>query len=398
MSSTTKTAPAAASAGSRTHSTAITVAFCMVGSVVVGQLYVTIPLIPRLASAWEVSAGSAAWATSAFAIAYAFGSLISGPLSQRHGRRAVMVGSIAAMAVVTSVVPLAADLTAGSLLRAAQGLLAGAFVPMAYAHLNATVPATRLPTALTMISASMGGTVVLGQVEAQLIDSVLGWRAVFWGTAPLLVVAAVVVRRVMGRPGPAPAGPSPYSHAFLLRTAPLYLITLLVAGSITAVYTGVQLYGPAALVGDNEAMLVLRISALPALVGAVLLARTLTPLPIGVRLFGAFALSTVAMTVTAFTADSPLGIGVSLFLFMLAMSTAGPALVQSVGAGAGAAPTTAIAVYGFVLNAGGGAGARLPAALPGLTGLAALLAAILATASAYLLRAMLRQSSRDSAA
>ena len=61
----------------------------LVGMVVVGQLYVTIPLMPQIGAAWHTSQETAAWATSAFALAYAVGSLASGYLSNRGRGRVV---------------------------------------------------------------------------------------------------------------------------------------------------------------------------------------------------------------------------------------------------------------------------------------------------------------------
>ncbi|MGH3887045.1 MAG: MFS transporter [Pseudonocardiaceae bacterium] len=55
--------------------------------------------MPQISSAWTVSQASAAWATSVFAISYACSSLANDPLSDRYGRRIMLVTSIAAMAV-----------------------------------------------------------------------------------------------------------------------------------------------------------------------------------------------------------------------------------------------------------------------------------------------------------
>ena len=370
---------------------ALVATFCLVGMVIVGQLYAAIPLIPRISAAWQVTPGSAAWATSAFAIAYACGSLASGPLSNRWGRRSVMVTGAVVMAVATALVPLATSLGTGSLVRAMQGLPAGAFVPMAYAHLSATLPRRRLPLALTLVSASMGGTVVLGQVQAQLIESAFGWRAVFWLTAPLVVVGAVAVHRVMGPTAqPTPAGETRggetlHSVSPPVRLMPLYGITLLVAGSLTAIYTGVQLYGPAALVANQGALLGLRASVLPALLCAVLIAPVLgRRLSVDTRVVGAFTVAAAGMAGATLLADSPIGVGAALFILMIGISTAGPALVQAIGSGAGAKQTTAIAGYGFMLNIGGGIGAQLPPLFDDLAALALTIAGILACAVVYL--------------
>ncbi|MBQ0827199.1 MFS transporter [Streptomyces tagetis] len=356
----------------------------VMGVLVVGQMYVTIPLMPELGAAWGVPAGAAAASTTAFAFAHAVGSLLSGPLSARAGRRAVMVGSVLAMTVVTAVLPLVASLGAGVVLRAVQGLFAGAFIPMAYAYLHARIAAHRVSLALTVVSACMGATVVIGQVEAQVVASVLGWRWVFWGTVPLLAAGAALSWRVLLPEGPSPsaaAGGAGLRAALGARLVPLYLVILVGAGSLTALYTGVQLYGPAEVAGGGAAMLALRASALPALVGAVLLAPVLARVPAPRRAGGALALTTAALAAAAVAGDGALALGAALFAFMAGFATLGPALIQAVGARAGAAQTTAIALYGFTLNVGAGAGAQLAAFFESFAVLALVLAAVVAVAA-----------------
>lgn len=365
----------------------------VMGVLVVGQMYVTIPLMPQLADAWGVPTGSAAASTTAFAFAHAVGSLVSGPLSNRWGRRAVMVVNVLAMAVVTAVLPLVGSLTPGVTLRALQGLFAGSFIPMAYAYLNARFEPRRASLALTVVSACMGATVVIGQVEAQVVASVAGWVWVFWGTVPLLLLGAAVSWRVLlpeerpraapaGRPGP--AGPRAALNA---RVIPLYLVILVGAGSLTAVYTGVQLYGPSAVASGGAPLLALRASALPALLGAVLIAPVLARVPASRRAAGALVVTTAAMVAAALGGDDAVALGAALFAFMAGFSTLGPALIQSVGARVGAAAqTTAIALYGFTLNVGAGAGAQLAPLFDRFGHLALFLAFALALATLGVVR------------
>ncbi|MFF5444590.1 MFS transporter [Streptomyces sp. NPDC012888] len=348
---------------------------------VVGQTFITIPLMPELGRAWEVPTKSAAWATTAFAIAYACGSLVSGPLSNRYGRRTVMSGSMAAMAVATALVPLADGLGTASALRALQGAMAGSFVPMSYAYLGERLPKERLPLALTTVNCAAGATVVVGQVEGQLIGTALGWRWVFLISAPLLALAALAAWKIM-LPDPVRTADTPkpaVSNGVLASAAllPLFAITLALVGSLTAVYTAVQLNGPAELVGDPEAMLWLRASALPAMVIAVLIASVLGRIPALRRASFSLAFAGVALAAAALTGDSTVLLGVTLFLFVLGISTVGPAVVQAIGDSAGPSRATAIAVYGFVLNLGSGVGAQLPLAISDFTAMVLTVAAAL---------------------
>ncbi|BAJ31645.1 putative major facilitator superfamily transporter [Kitasatospora setae KM-6054] len=363
-------------------------ALALVGTLVVGQLYATIPLLPRLGAAWGVPGSTATWATSAFAAPYAVVSLLSGQLARRYGTRAVAVTGVVVLALATACVPFGGGLAAGLALRAVQGAGAGVYVPMAYACLNARVAPARLPFALTVVSACMAGTVVTGQLESQLLASLLGWRGVFLAWAPLLLLGAAVLHRTLpaDRPGRSAAVPAARPAIRPVRLLPLYLAALLCSTGMTAVYTGLQLYGPPALVRDDQAMLALRATALPALLTAVLLAPLLGRVPAPRRATAGFALAALGALGTAATGRHTGGLALALAVFMLGVATVGPALVQHLGARTTGTPNapTAMALYGFTLNIGGALGAQLPKATATTTGLGCLLATLLTTCAALL--------------
>lgn len=374
----------------------------VVAMLVVGQTFVTIPLMPELGRDWDVPTESAAWATSAFAIAYACGSLVSGPLSNRYGRRTVMVGCIASMAVATALVPLAQDLGTAAALRALQGATAGSFVPMSYAYLGERLPKARLPLALTTVNCASGATVVVGQVEGQVIGGALGWRWVFLISAPLLALGAAAAWKIM-LPDPAhvqgAAKPAGGFGAVLTSGAlvPLFLVTLTLVGSLTAVYTGVQLHGPADLVGDSKAMLALRASALPAMVAAVLISPVLGRVAALRRASVSLAVAAAGLAAAALAGDSTVWLGAALFVFVLGISTVGPAVVQAIGDNAGASRATAIAVYGFLINLGSGIGAQVPLGITDLTAVVLTVAVSLAIGIALVLLSA-RAAARPAAA
>ncbi|MFD0488906.1 MFS transporter [Saccharopolyspora spinosporotrichia] len=71
------------------------------GLLVVGQLYAVIPLLPAMARDWGGTHAEMTATSSLFGIAYAVGFLLTGPLSDRFGRRRVVVTGLTAMAVTT---------------------------------------------------------------------------------------------------------------------------------------------------------------------------------------------------------------------------------------------------------------------------------------------------------
>src|SRR6218665_2029060 len=81
---------------------------------VVGQLYVTLPLVSDLADHWQVTPGLASWAGSSFGFAYAAGVLLLVRLADHKGGRGLMLASLCAMALAS--VAVAASSNFGMLL------------------------------------------------------------------------------------------------------------------------------------------------------------------------------------------------------------------------------------------------------------------------------------------
>ena len=68
---------------------------------VLSALYVTVPLIPIFAEEFHISLEQAAWSGSAFSLFFAFGCLVYGPLSNRLGRKRVIVLGLAALSIAS---------------------------------------------------------------------------------------------------------------------------------------------------------------------------------------------------------------------------------------------------------------------------------------------------------
>lgn len=111
------------------------------------------------------------------------------------------------------------------------------------------------------------------------------------------------------------------------------------------------------------------------MIAAVLLAPMLASISSITRAAAARA-AALGMLGTALLTHTVTGLAAALFVVVLGTSTAGPAIVQAVGSGAGTARATGIAIYGFILNLGAGVGAQLPFTLKGFPNLAFLLTII----------------------
>ena len=104
---------------------------------VLAQLYLAITLAPIIR---EVLGGSAEAAAAAvgttYALAYGLGFLIFGPLSDRYGRKPILVPGMVGLALATAGLAAASSLPMVALLRSVQGLFAASFSTVALAYVG----------------------------------------------------------------------------------------------------------------------------------------------------------------------------------------------------------------------------------------------------------------------
>lgn len=120
--------------------------------IVVGQLYLTIPLAEDIATFFEIDSTVAAWSGTAFGFAYAVGFLVWGPLSDRIGRRVVLLCGLVGLGLVTALLGLADTFPLFLMGRVLQGFVAASFPPVALSLVGEVLPPKHRPFGVSLIS------------------------------------------------------------------------------------------------------------------------------------------------------------------------------------------------------------------------------------------------------
>lgn len=155
---------------------------------VLAQLYASIPLLAPVSSAFRANATFAL--SLCFSLAYAVGFLIWGPVSDRYGRKKVVVLSLSVLTLTTLGCAFAPTLGMLSILRACQGMTAAGFAPVALAYLTESVLPAGRARAIGAMSTAFLAAGIFGQVLASIIALSLGWRW-FFGLCGLIFIGTV---------------------------------------------------------------------------------------------------------------------------------------------------------------------------------------------------------------
>lgn len=146
------------------HPLLFSMLFALTGLTVVGQIYLPIPIFSEISQHFNSSTDLAGWVSSAFSIGYSAGFLISGPLSDRFGRRRIMLTGFILFIIFTVLVGLSKSFSELLFFRALQGITASSYPPIILAYLNERF----LPPAKTRAISFMSLGFLTASIIAQL--------------------------------------------------------------------------------------------------------------------------------------------------------------------------------------------------------------------------------------
>jgi predicted MFS family arabinose efflux permease len=173
------------------------------------QAYMVAPLIPRLATVFAVSGQTIGLIVPAYMIPYGVSTLFYGLLSDRLGRRRIMVASLLTFVVLTALTATAQSTSQLILWRLATGLGASGVVPLALALIGTLFPYAQRGRPLGWLFGAMAGGMAFGSTFGALIEPFIGWRALFLVVSLLgAVVLGVLLpyQRLLGDAPPTTSG------------------------------------------------------------------------------------------------------------------------------------------------------------------------------------------------
>jgi len=157
------------------------------------SLRATDPLLPLIADEYDVTAGAASAAVTAFALSYGLLQVVCGPLGDRYGRYRTIAAAALVSAFGSAACALAPSLGALVAARFVSGATIGAFIPLALAWIGDTVSYERRQPLLARFLVGQMAGVAFGTAAAGWLGEHFGWRTIFFAMAALLFVVALLL-------------------------------------------------------------------------------------------------------------------------------------------------------------------------------------------------------------
>ncbi|HCU90041.1 MAG TPA: hypothetical protein DGR97_08855, partial [Gammaproteobacteria bacterium] len=148
--------------------------------IIVAIMRITDPILPIIASDFELTVGAASIIVTAFAIPYGLFQLILGPLGDRLGKLNVIVVSLGASSLLTIGCAATNSIETLAAFRFMAGIATAAIVPLSMAFIaDHYAYEIRQPVIARYLSGIILGQIAGGSLGGIMADT-FGWRAIFY--------------------------------------------------------------------------------------------------------------------------------------------------------------------------------------------------------------------------
>jgi predicted MFS family arabinose efflux permease len=335
------------------------------GLVVMVSLYITIPLISVFSNSFHVSVDESAWTSSTFSLFFAIGCIFYGPLSERFGRKRVMVIGLGTLAVVSFAIGLINNFYFLLLMRALQGAAAATFSPVALAYITEMFPASKKITTTGFVSTGFLMAGIIGQVYSSWINRLLDWHYVFFLLGVIYMLTFFLLLFLL--PKDVNHGFKPISQiSSMLKNKSLlfaYMITITVLLSFVGMYSSLGIYLSSSKFGlSDQEILYIRAVGIIGMIMSPFAGKLVHKVGIlnGLRIGLGF--STIGLITAGFSTNLSVLIIVSV-IFVSGIAITVPTLIHLIGQLGGKQKGIAISLYTFILFLGASIGPILSTTL-----------------------------------
>jgi MFS transporter, DHA1 family, multidrug resistance protein len=161
------------------------------------SLYMLVPALPILAKTFESNVSIAQMTVSLYMVGIACSQILMGPLSDRFGRRPVLLAGLGLMVVASVACSLAETLPQLIAARFFQAFGGASGMVVSRAIIRDLYSRKRISSMISLVIAVMMIAQMLSPLAGGLIETAFGWRAIFYVISAASFIVAVAIALVL---------------------------------------------------------------------------------------------------------------------------------------------------------------------------------------------------------
>ncbi len=156
-----------------------------------------LPSLPDIARVLQAPTARVQLTISSYLIGFAVGQVIYGPLSDRYGRRPVLLGALILYATATLVCAATQSIDTLIAARFVQAIGGSGSIVLARAMVRDLYSGVRAGRELSLMGSIMGFAPIMAPMIGGILQTAFGWRASFILLGGIAVIALIVVGRLL---------------------------------------------------------------------------------------------------------------------------------------------------------------------------------------------------------
>src|SRR6201997_494769 len=157
------------------------------------SLYMLVPALPILAKNFESNVSIAQMTVSLYMVGIACSQILMGPLSDRFGRRPVLLAGLGLMVVASAACSFAETLPQLIAARFFQAFGGASGMVVSRAIIRDLYRRERISSMISLVIAVMMIAQMLSPLAGGLIENSFGWRAIFYATTAMSLAVAIAI-------------------------------------------------------------------------------------------------------------------------------------------------------------------------------------------------------------
>ena len=153
-----------------------------------------LPALPQLIHDFNLSYNTSSWILSAYLVAGAVMTPVSGKLSDMYGKKRIMIILILIYTVGLIISPFSSNFVMLLISRILQGIGISVF-PVSFGLIREQFPREKLAISQGIISSMFAGGSVLGLAIGGTIVQLYGWRLTFFSIIPIAICLIIIIIR-----------------------------------------------------------------------------------------------------------------------------------------------------------------------------------------------------------